>query len=66
MGERKVFPGDWIIGDEDGVMVIPKEEAIEFANRAMDVLEKENRLRAEIRKGGTLAQITELLRWEKV
>jgi len=47
-------------------LVIPKEEAIEFANRAMDVLEKENRLRAEIRKGGTLAQITELLRWEKV
>jgi len=66
VGERKVFPGDWIIGDEDGVMVIPKKEAIEFANRAMDVLEKENRLRAEIRKGGTLAQITELLRWEKV
>ncbi len=66
VGGCKIFPGDWIIGDEDGVMVIPKEEAVEFTNRAMDVLEKENRLRAEIRKGGTLAQITELLRWEKV
>ena len=66
VGGCKVFPGDWVIGDEDGVVVIPKEEAIEFANRAMDVLEKENRLRAEIRRGGTLAQITELLRWEKV
>ena len=66
VGGCKVFPGDWVIGDEDGVMIIPKEKAIEFANRAMDVLEKENRLRAEIRKDGTLAQITELLRWEKV
>ncbi|MFH2068045.1 MAG: 3-hexulose-6-phosphate synthase [Candidatus Omnitrophota bacterium] len=66
VGGCRVFPGDWVIGDEDGVVIVPKEEAIEFANRAMDVLEKENRLRAEIRKGGTLAQITELLRWEKV
>lgn len=66
VGGCKVFPGDWVIGDEDGVIILSKEEALEFANRAMDVLEKENRLRAEIRKGGTLAQITELLRWEKV
>ena len=65
VGGQRVFPGDWVVGDEDGVVVIPKESAAEFTNRAMDVLEKENRLREEIRRGGTLAQITELLKWEK-
>jgi len=65
VGGQKIYPGDWIIGDHDGVVVIPKAEAIEFANRAMDVLERENRLRKEILQGGTLGEITQLLKWEK-
>jgi 3-hexulose-6-phosphate synthase/6-phospho-3-hexuloisomerase len=60
-----VSPGDWIIGDDDGVCVIPKEKAVEYTNRAMDVLEKENRMRAEILAGSTLSQVGYLLRWEK-
>jgi hypothetical protein len=31
----------------------------------MDVLEKENRIREEIKGGSTLARVTDLLRWEK-
>jgi 3-hexulose-6-phosphate synthase / 6-phospho-3-hexuloisomerase len=61
----RVAPGDWIIGDDDGVCVIPKEKALEYTNRAMDVLERENRLRQEIRQGSTLSQVAYLLRWEK-
>ena len=61
----RIAPGDWIIGDDDGVCVIPKEKAVEYTNRAMDVLEKENRLRAEIQAGSTLSQVGYLLRWEK-
>jgi 3-hexulose-6-phosphate synthase/6-phospho-3-hexuloisomerase len=61
----RVSPGDWIIGDDDGVCVIPKEKAIEFTNRAMDVLEKENRLRKEIQDGSTLSRVGYLSRWEK-
>ena len=57
--------GDWIVGDRDGVVRIPKEKAAEIANRAMSVLEQENRLRTEIDRGSTLAKVTELLRWEK-
>jgi 3-hexulose-6-phosphate synthase/6-phospho-3-hexuloisomerase len=60
-----ISPGDWIIGDDNGIVCIPKDNVIEIANRAMDVLEKENRLRKEIDKGGTLSQITEILKWEK-
>ncbi|MCK4904905.1 DUF561 domain-containing protein [bacterium] len=65
IGTVKVFPGDWIIGDDDGVIVVPQLKATEIANRAMDVLEKENRVRKEIKEGSTLSQVTELLRWEK-
>ncbi len=65
MGKVRVFTGDWIVGDEDGVVVIPKDKAVEIANRAMDVLERENRIREEIKEGGTLSSVMELLRWEK-
>ncbi|OGF45011.1 MAG: bifunctional hexulose-6-phosphate synthase/ribonuclease regulator [Candidatus Firestonebacteria bacterium RIFOXYC2_FULL_39_67] len=61
----KIFPGDWIVGDDDGVIVIPKEKAVEYANRAMDVLEKENRLTKEILEGSTLSSVMDLLKWEK-
>jgi 3-hexulose-6-phosphate synthase / 6-phospho-3-hexuloisomerase len=60
-----ISPGDWLVGDSDGVVVIPKERVVEVANRAMDVLEKENRLRKEIKDGSTLSSVTELLKWEK-
>ncbi|HHT9117047.1 MAG TPA: 3-hexulose-6-phosphate synthase [Candidatus Hypogeohydataceae bacterium YC38] len=61
-----IYSGDWIVGDDDGVMVISRREAKEMANYAMDWLEKENRIRAEIQKGSTsLARVMDLLKWEK-
>ncbi|MGR3218305.1 MAG: 3-hexulose-6-phosphate synthase [Candidatus Anammoxibacter sp.] len=61
-----VNPGDWIVGDDDGLMVIGKHEAEEVANHAMDWLEKENRLREEIIEGNTtLGKVMELMKWEK-
>jgi len=65
VGNRRVENGDWILGDDDGVVVLPKSIATEYANRGMDVLEKENRIREEIKEGSTLGEVTELLRWEK-
>lgn len=61
----RVCSGDWIVGDDDGVVCIPKDKAAEITNRAMSVLEQENRLREEIDRGSTLAKVIELLRWEK-
>jgi len=60
-----IFPGDWIVGDSDGVVVIPKDKVVEIANRAMDVFERENRIRKEILEGGSLSSVMELLKWEK-
>ena len=65
LADQPFSPGDWIIGDDDGVCVIPRDKAVEYTNRAMDVLERENRLRAEILAGSTLSQVGYLLRWEK-
>lgn len=65
VGGRRVFPGDWMVGDDDGVVVIPRDKVVEITNRAMDVLEKENRLRAEIEAGSTLSQVAYLEKWEK-
>ena len=60
-----IRPGDWVVGDDDGVVVIPKDKAVEIANRAQDVLEKENRLRKEIKEGSSLGKVANLAKWEK-
>ncbi len=65
-GGVQVRTGDWIIGDESGVVVVPQENAVEVANRSLDVLERENRVREEIKKGGTLSSVLKLEKWEKV
>ncbi len=66
VGGQKVRPGDWIVGDASGVVVVPRERAPEIANRALDVLEHENRVREEIRRGSTLGTVQKLERWERV
>jgi 3-hexulose-6-phosphate synthase/6-phospho-3-hexuloisomerase len=65
-GGQTVRPGDFIVGDESGVVVIPKERAYEIARRAKEVEKTESRLYEEIRRGKTLSQVTNLKKWEKV
>jgi 3-hexulose-6-phosphate synthase / 6-phospho-3-hexuloisomerase len=60
-----VNPGDWIIGDESGVVVVPGKRAYEIARRAFEVRKNEERIREEIRRGSTLSQVAELIKWEK-
>src|SRR6266699_1679486 len=65
-GGQKVRTGDWIVGDESGLIVVAREQAVEMANRALDVLERENRIREEIKRGGTLSSVLELEKWEQI
>ncbi|MFO7968287.1 MAG: orotidine 5'-phosphate decarboxylase / HUMPS family protein [Archaeoglobaceae archaeon] len=66
-GGLEVNPGDWIVGDDSGVMVLPKQQAYEIARRALEVKKHEERVRAEIiEKKRTLAEVLELYKWEKV
>jgi 3-hexulose-6-phosphate synthase/6-phospho-3-hexuloisomerase len=65
IGETHITPGDWIVGDDDGLVVVPQERAVEIANRALSTVEREDREIAEIQKGSTLAEVGELRRWEQ-
>ena len=64
-GEQTVQSGDWIIGDDSGVVVVPKQMAQEIANRALDVKEHENRIREEIKRGNSLSSVLHVKKWEK-
>ena len=66
VGGQRVRPGDWIVGDTSGLVVVPRERAGEIANRSLDVLEHENRVREEIQRGSTLSAVQKLERWERV
>ena len=63
---QMIMPGDWIVGDDDGVIVLPQDEALEYANKAVAVMEAESRLKKDILAGkGTLSTLANLARWEK-
>ena len=64
-GGQAVRPGDWITGDESGVVVIPAGRAYEIARRALEIKKNEERIREEIRRGSTLSEVAELIKWEK-
>ena len=65
IGETTIRSGDWIIADDDGVIVVPGERAVAMANRAQSVYEREQREKGEIEAGRTLGEIAELKRWEQ-
>jgi len=65
-GGQVVRKGDWVVGDDTGVVVVPKEKAQEIANRALNVHERENRIREEIKRGSSLGEVLELKKWDKV
>jgi 3-hexulose-6-phosphate synthase/6-phospho-3-hexuloisomerase len=64
-GGQTIRPGDYIMGDDNGVVVIPKERAYEVARRAVEVSKTEKRIREEIKRGKTLSQVLYLEKWER-
>lgn len=52
-----VRPGDLVLGDEIGVVVIPLEEAAAVLEKARAQAEKEEQTRAKIREGKTVEQL---------
>jgi 4-hydroxy-4-methyl-2-oxoglutarate aldolase len=62
-----IAPGDVIVGDIDGVVVVPRREAVEIAKAGADRVAKEEKSRARLKNGdlgldfyGLRAKLTEL------
>ncbi|ADI73599.1 Dimethylmenaquinone methyltransferase [Methanohalobium evestigatum Z-7303] len=64
-GSQNVRPGDYIVGDNNGVVVVPKERAYEIARRSKEIEKGEQRLYDEVKRGRTLSDIAQLNKWEK-
>ena len=65
-GGQVVRDGDYIVGDDSGVVAIPKERAYEIARRAKEVYKTELRIKSEIERGKSLSEVLDLAKWEKV
>lgn len=60
-GNVAVMPGDFILGDKDGVVVIPKDDVFEVMNAADRKLESEKKRYEEIEKGSYIKSDTNQL-----
>jgi len=52
-----VRPGDWLVGDEDGVVVIPAEKLQQTLHTARQIAAAERAIERAIRKGADLGRI---------
>ena len=53
-GDAPVFPGDVILGDSDGVIVIPAHLADEIANEAVEMTAFEDFVTEQVHKGKSI------------
>jgi 4-hydroxy-4-methyl-2-oxoglutarate aldolase len=51
IGETVVYPGDFIFGDVDGVLVIPKDITMDILVAAEDVIQRERGMREDLHRG---------------
>lgn len=51
IGNVEIHPGDYVVGDGDGVVILPQEPAEEIVTRAEEVVQTENMVRKEILQG---------------
>jgi len=52
-----IHPGDWIVGDEDGVVVVPSTLLVNILEKARRLLEVEKAIYEEIRQGKDIATL---------
>jgi 4-hydroxy-4-methyl-2-oxoglutarate aldolase len=57
IGEVQINPGDIIIGDRDGLVVVPKGEVEVAIKNSLVREEKENRFREQIRNGASTVEL---------
>jgi 4-hydroxy-4-methyl-2-oxoglutarate aldolase len=56
-GEGQVSPGDILIADGNGVVVVPKDEGAVILEKAQRLLETEHLLLEKIKAGATIGEL---------
>ncbi len=51
IGETVIHPGDFVFGDIDGVVIVPKDITLDILAAAENVFEREGAMRADLRRG---------------
>jgi len=51
IGETVIHPGDFVFGDSDGVVIVPRDLTLEILVAAEDVFARESGMRKELRAG---------------
>ncbi len=59
-GGQVVTPGDWLVGDDDGVVVIPSSQLEAAIAKAKQIVEAEKRIAKAIRQGADLADLLQV------
>jgi regulator of RNase E activity RraA len=57
VGTSVVRPGDWVLGDIDGLVVVPVELADEAFKRALAKAQGENKVRDELARGRSVREV---------
>ena len=53
-GDVPVYPGDWVVGDGEGVVVVPAEIAAEIAAEAVEMTAFEDYVEREVAAGRSI------------
>jgi regulator of RNase E activity RraA len=59
----RVEPADWIVGDADGVVVVPSARAEEIVSAAEEITTTEDRIREAVATGEPLVAVRDRLRY---
>lgn len=65
-GGVQVRPGDIIMGDKSGVVVVPAERVDEVLEKAESLFQKEEAMVAMIREGKTMTEMDDAFQYEKM
>jgi len=65
-GNAQVRPGDIIMGDDNGVVVIPIEKAEDVLKAATEMFQKENAMIKEIATGRSMQKVDKKFKYEQM
>jgi len=64
--EYRFAPGDIVVGDRSGVVIIPKEKLEEVISKTEELHKKENAMIAEIKAGKSILEVDKKYNYEKM